>query len=563
MDFFNIMPADKYVQAVSAILFKADQSNSKALFIRGCLEILIDLFDCAAASIWFSGDSLYQCSRTGPNAPSQSPPEKSSPETFSMDIRPIENFPDQLLNRLCSSSPAPVFGLNCCNGICWSGNIHQALSENRFSEGELSFIADMTGKDRSSLMLTAFSTRMDGPGILLLSGNTDDHFTPARISGFKEILPILETAFLNWHTHLALQERVKELTCLYQMARVDETAQKNLEDILREIVAIVPSAWLYPEDACVRIKMDERSFPESGFPEDRPKLAADIVLNGTRRGLIEIAYRREHPLLDEGPFLQEERKLLDALARELTLIIERKLFEKEKTEIIDRLKHADRLNMIGQLSAAVAHEINEPLTALLGYAQLAAKCPGLPRQAQDDIDKIISTSLHAREIVRKLLMFARKMPSRAGEVNVNDILTESLHFFEARCEKEKIAVELRLSPELAPIRADLSQLRQVFSNLILNAIQAMPGGGKLSLETRGSANEILVSVKDTGNGMTREIMEKIFIPFFTTKPHYQGTGLGLPVVQEIVAAHGGTVSVQSEPGRGTCFDLRFPGRGQP
>jgi len=558
-----VMVTDKALQAVSAILLKANQSNSKALFIKECLEILIDLFDCAVASIWFSGGGLYQCARTGLKSPSISPPENSSPETFSMNIRMVKNFPENLIDRLCNSSPLPAFGFNCCNGICWTGDIHQAISENRFSEGELSIIADMAGKDGSSLLLSAVSTRIDGPGILLLSSNTDDHFTPARISVFKGVLPILETAFLNWHTHLALQERVKELTCLYRMARVDETAKKTLEEILREIVGIVPSAWLYPEDACVRIKLDEHLFPETGFPEDQPKLAADIVLNGICRGMIEIAYRREHPLLDEGPFLQEERKLLDVLAMELTLIIERKLFEKEKTEIIDRLKHADRLNMIGQLSAAVAHEINEPLTALLGYGQLAAKCPGLPKQAQADIDKIISTSLHTREIVRKLLMFARKMPSRVGEVDVNDVLTESLHFFEARCEKEKIVVELCLSQNLPPIRGDLSQLRQVFSNLMLNAIQAMPAGGQLFLETRKCEAAILVAVQDTGCGMSREIMEKIFIPFFTTKPHYQGTGLGLPVVQEIVAAHGGAVSVQSEPGRGTRFDLRFPGMGQP
>ena len=557
------MLTDRALQAASAILHRANRTPSKALFLKESLEILADLFDCAVAAAWFSNGGLYRHVRMGAKFSASTHYEDCSAQNISTHIQSAENFPEGLIHMIRSTTPAPDFGLNWRNGICWTGDVDRVLSESRFLEVGFSNIADMAGKGQSSLTVSVFDTEGDGLGILLLSMGGIDYFTPSQISGFERISAIFESAFFNWHTNMALQERVKELSCLYRMARVDEMGKKSLEDVLLEIVGIVPSAWLYPEDACVRIKLDDRLFTETGFPEDQPKLFADIVLNGLRRGMIEIAYNMEHPLLDEGPFLQEERKLLDTLARELTLIIERKLFEKEKVEILSRLKHADRLNMIGQLSAAVAHEINEPLTALLGYAQLAAKCPGLPKQAQADIDKIVSTSLHAREIVRKLLMFARKMPSRVGEVDINDVLKESLHFFEARCGKEKISVEVRFSDSLPPISADLSQLRQVFSNLILNAIQAMPAGGQLLLETRECGDEILVAVRDTGCGMSREVMEKIFIPFFTTKPHYQGTGLGLPVVQEIVAAHGGTICVQSEPGRGTCFDLRFPGMGRP
>ena len=557
------MLTDRALQAASAILHKANRTPSKALFLKECMEILADLFDCAVAAAWFSNGGLYRHVRMGANFSASTHYEDRSAQNISTHIQIAENFPEGLIHMIRSTTPAPDFGLNWRNGICWTGDIDRVLSESRFLEVGFSNIADIAGKGQSSLTVSVFDTKGDGLGILLLSMGGIDYFTPSQISSFEGISAIFETAFFNWHTNMALQERVKELTCLYRMARVNDTNKKSLEEILRDIVGIVPSAWLYPEDACVRIKLDDLLFTETGFPEDQPKLFADIVLNGSRRGMIEVAYHSEHPLLDEGPFLKEERKLLDTLARELTLIIERKLFEKEKVEILSRLKHADRLNMIGQLSAAVAHEINEPLTALLGYAQLAAKCPGLPKQAQADIDKIVSTSLHAREIVRKLLMFARKMPSRVGEVDINDVLKESLHFFDARCEKEKISVEARFSDSLPPISADLSQLRQVFSNLILNAIQAMPAGGQLFLETRECGDEILVAVRDTGCGMSREVMEKIFIPFFTTKPLYQGTGLGLPVVQEIVASHGGTISVQSEPGCGTRFDLRFPGLGRP
>ncbi|MBN2570435.1 MAG: GHKL domain-containing protein [Deltaproteobacteria bacterium] len=552
------MFTNRTLQAASAILHKANHIPSKALFFKECLEILVDLFDCTVAVAWFSSGGFYRHFKMSTKSSANPHCPDHSPQDISSHIPNAANFPESLINMIRSTSPAPDSSLKWRNGICWTGDADKVLSEKRFLEAGLSYIADAVGKDQSSLMLSVFDTKSDGLGIVILSVDGINYFTPPQISAFARISAIFENAFFNWHTNLVLQERVKELNCMYRMARIDETAKKSLEEVLLEIIEIVPSAWLYPEDAYVRIKLDEHFFQKSDFPENQPKLVADIVLNGLRHGKIEVAYRQEHPSLDEGPFLLEERKLLDTLARELALIIDRKLFEKEKMEIIDRLKHADRLNMIGQLSAAVAHEINEPLTALLGYAQLAAKCPGLPHQAQTDIDKIISTSLHAREIVRKLLMFARKMPSRIGDVDANDILKESLHFFEARCEKEKIAVELRLSQNLPAIRGDLGQLRQVFSNLMLNAIQAMPAGGQLHIETREDGKEILVTVQDNGCGMKREVMEKIFIPFFTTKPHYQGTGLGLPVVQEIVAAHGGTVNVQSEPGSGTRFDLRFP-----
>jgi signal transduction histidine kinase len=547
------MPTNRTLQAASAILQKANRISSKTLFLKECLEVLVNFFDCTLAIAWFSSGDFYRHVTASEHSPT-----KSHTNDFSTHVPRAKNFPEKLIHMIRNTSPAPDTGLSWRNGIFSIGNVDKVLSEKRFLPVELSNIVDVTGRDQPSLMLSVCDTKSDGPGVVILSMNESNYFTPSQISSFESISEVFEIAFRNWYTNLGLRERVKELNCLYRMARLDETAEKSLEEVLREIVSIVPSAWLYPEDASVRITLDDHLFSESDFPENRSKLAADIVVNGLLRGKIEVAYCQKHPLLDEGPFLQEERRLLDTLARELGQIIDRKLFEKEKTDILNRLKHADRLRMIGKLSASVAHEINEPLTALLGYAQLAAKCPGLPDQAQADIDKIIATSLHAREIIRKLMMFARKIPINIGEVDINDILKESLYSFETRCRKEKIDIELCLSQNLPRMRGDFNQLRQVFSNLIMNAIQAMPEGGRLTIETREYRGEIFIKIQDTGCGMNRDVMEKIFIPFFTTKPRHQGTGLGLPVVQEIVTAHNGTINTNSKPGSGTSFELRFP-----
>jgi len=222
------------------------------------------------------------------------------------------------------------------------------------------------------------------------------------------------------------------------------------------------------------------------------------------------------------------------------------------------LRHADRLSMVGQLAAAVAHEINEPLTNILGFAQLAIKFPGIPEQAAHDLQKIVATSLHVREVVRTLLMFSRKMPSKRIEVSLNEVVQEGLSFFQYRFAKESICLDLVLDNNLPTITADPGQLRQVMANLIVNAMQAMPDGGTLTIRTFQTEDHASVVVADTGTGMNAEVKAKIFIPFYTTKGSGKGTGLGLTVAHEIVTEHGGSIHVDSAFGQGTVITVQLP-----
>ncbi|GAF91897.1 unnamed protein product, partial [marine sediment metagenome] len=222
-----------------------------------------------------------------------------------------------------------------------------------------------------------------------------------------------------------------------------------------------------------------------------------------------------------------------------------------------------RLATIGQLAAGVAHEINEPLGNILGFGQLARKNPDLPDETAQDLDKIVIASLHAREVIKKLMMFARQAPPSKSQVNLNDLVEEGLSFFGERCAKAGIKLVRRLAPGLPEVTADPAQLNQVLVNLVVNALQAMTEGGSLAVETRASLDQAVLIVADTGAGMSREVQEKVFLPFFTTKDVNQGTGLGLAVVHGIVTAHGGTVRVESEEGRGTRFEIRLPVAGDP
>jgi len=359
-------------------------------------------------------------------------------------------------------------------------------------------------------------------------------------------------------TESALRERVKELTCLYNIAQIAARPNISLKVTLQEIVDILPHAWQYPEITHAQILLDGANYPTLGFHEGREKLKSNIVAGGVIRGSVEITYIEEKPELDLGPFLKEEQHLINAVARQVALIIENKQAEEEKTKLQDQLRHADRLATIGMLAAGVAHELNEPLGNILGFAQLAKKGKDIPTQTKQDIEKIEVASLYARQIIQNLLIFARQKPPQKTRINLNQVVENGLSFLEARCAKDGIEMIRDFYPDIPEITADSSQFNQLLVNLVINAIQAMPDGGKLTLKTSASSSHISLIVEDTGIGMSEEVIKQIFMPFYTTKDVGQGTGLGLPVVHGIVTAHGGTIDVKSRIGLGSKFDICIP-----
>jgi signal transduction histidine kinase len=230
--------------------------------------------------------------------------------------------------------------------------------------------------------------------------------------------------------------------------------------------------------------------------------------------------------------------------------------DKEKLQI--QLQHVERLAFVGELSAGIAHELNEPLGRILGFAQLIKKAGSLSEQQGEDVERIIKASLYTREIIKKLMIFSRQMPQQIISLNINQIVENILYFIDVRFQSRGIKIVKQLEEHLSPIQADEVQMSQVLVNLITNAVHAMPTGGEVVIATRNKKNQISITVKDTGTGMTKEIKEKIFEPFFTTKPVGQGTGLGLSVVEGIINSHQGKISVSSVPGKGTKFEILLP-----
>lgn len=372
-----------------------------------------------------------------------------------------------------------------------------------------------------------------------------------------------EMKILGKHNEKAwpeLQERVKELSCLYNIARLAAQTSSGIDEILDNIVECLPPAWLYPDKACARIVLSGRSHSTLNFRRGKYRLQERIIVNGKRRGYVEVVYPDEEPGFKHNPFLDEEQRLLKAVAAEVAVIIMRREMEQNKLKLEEQLRHADRLATVGQLAAGIAHELNEPLAHILGFAQLIQKCPDLPLQAQKDIGKVLDRSLHARDIVRRLLIFAREIPPQKTKMNLNKLIQESLAFFEPQCARNGVKTTYMLSPDVPDIDADPSQMNQVLVNLVVNALHSMQGGGSLTVSTRKMRAKACLTIKDTGTGMDKNVLKKAFTPFFTTKDVGLGTGLGLPVVHGIISSHGGSINIESKVGEGTLCRIELPAR---
>jgi two-component system, NtrC family, sensor kinase len=230
----------------------------------------------------------------------------------------------------------------------------------------------------------------------------------------------------------------------------------------------------------------------------------------------------------------------------------------ERSELEARLVQADKLSSIGMLAAGVAHEVNTPLAVISTYAQMLAK------QVNDDdpksrlLEKIAKQTFRASEIVNSLLNFSRTSKSDLDDVDLNRVITDTISLVGHQLQKAGVAARMDLASELPPIKGNANKLQQVFLNLVLNARDAMEGGGTLAIHSWSEGDTVRVDVSDTGQGIAPEHLARIYDPFFTTKQGRKGTGLGLSVTYGIVQEHGGSIDVQSEPGAGTLFHLEFP-----
>jgi two-component system, NtrC family, sensor kinase len=223
------------------------------------------------------------------------------------------------------------------------------------------------------------------------------------------------------------------------------------------------------------------------------------------------------------------------------------------------LLHKERLAAMGQLAAGVAHEINNPLGTILLFSDTLYQEADADDPRRDDLKMIVDETLRCKNIVAHLLNFARQQEVLAQDTDINALLDRSIELMEHQPQFADIEIRRQYSPELPVVQADPNQLLQVFANLLRNAAESMEDGGTITLSTRLIAGPLVeIKVSDTGIGITRENMGKMFTPFFTTKALGKGMGLGLSIVYGIIKMHKGQIMVQSQAGQGTTFTITLP-----
>jgi len=288
-------------------------------------------------------------------------------------------------------------------------------------------------------------------------------------------------------------------------------------------------------------------------------LAVPLLARGTVIGALSVytaAPRR---------YSTQDTKTLVALANLAAIAINNARLHEKIVQAEEQLRRNERLSTLGLLAAEVAHEIRNPLTVMkLLYQSLGLEFPTADPRARD-AEVIADQMEQLNVIVDQLLTYARSSDPRFGPVDLNQLVTDLLLLVRHRLDQQEIAWESELSPILPRVNADRGQLEQACLNLVLNACDAMPQGGRLRVSTTptpaaddGGTDAALVrlSLSDTGPGIPPEQQEKLFQPFLTNRA--QGTGLGLAIVQKIVEAHHGRIEVESSQDRGTTFHLYLP-----
>jgi len=228
-------------------------------------------------------------------------------------------------------------------------------------------------------------------------------------------------------------------------------------------------------------------------------------------------------------------------------------------ELLNRLASNEKMAELGRLSAGIIHEINTPLSVIAAASQMVLCEPDLSEAVTEMVERIHQEVQRLSQLTRGILSFSREEDGAEGESDINLTLREVLLFLKYEIQKRSITVSEELDPHLPLVNANQNLLKQIFLNLIVNALQAMGTRGRLTVDSTLTADmEIRVRIRDTGSGIPLDTLEKIFTPFYTTKEPGVGTGLGLYVTRNNVERLHGSIQVQSSEGEGACFTLFFP-----
>jgi PAS domain S-box-containing protein len=408
-----------------------------------------------------------------------------------------------------------------------------------------------------------FPCRVKGELIAILGVGRKEGFDPLNseeVDLLQALAGQVATAFMNGRLYLSLRDKADELQ------RLTEYNENILESMDSGILVLDldgrVARWNRAMETLYARKREEalgQSLDEI-FPEPfLEALRSSLVLGRSEEEQIAHIYKLHLPTPD-GRSLMVNVSIapfqLGSGVRQGTILILDDVTARVRLE--EQLQHSEKMASVGLLAAGVAHEVNTPLTGISSYTQMLRdqfedKDPRSPL-----LEKIEKQTFRAAKIVNNLLNFARSGTPEFEVIDVNKILLDVFSLVEHQLEGARIKVRKELAADLPRVRGNENRLQQVFFNLILNARDAMPRGGWLTLVTHSEDGGVSVEVRDTGEGIKREDIKRIYDPFFTTKGISRGTGLGLSVSYGILQEHGGAIFVHSAPGKGTTFRVVLP-----
>jgi PAS domain S-box-containing protein len=365
------------------------------------------------------------------------------------------------------------------------------------------------------------------------------------------------------------RERLKELDCLYEISHIVERAGGSLQRILRETVELLPRSWEYPDITYARLVIYEWDVRTLNYQITPWRQSAAISINGREAGHVEVGYLQARPNRDEGPFLHHERRLIDNIGERLghiaTRIMTAERLRDQEQELRERLTHLSRVSTMGEMASSLAHELNQPLTAVATYAQALRRFVEHGSVDTEELlsilDRIAGEALRAGNIVHRLKELVRRRETRREPCDLNARIRDVQQLANADARLHDAVLHMELDPHLPLTVADAIQIQQVLLNLIRNALDAMrdtdPTQREVVVQTsRQEGGQLQVSVSDRGCGTPAEHAEQIFQPFFTTKE--SGLGVGLSISKSIISSHGGHMWFSANEGGGTTFYFTLP-----
>lgn len=352
-----------------------------------------------------------------------------------------------------------------------------------------------------------------------------------------------------------LQERIKEISCLYEVSSAIREFSGSYETTLKSIVEILKNAWRFPELATVEIQYKNYRLSSNPIPLQGYSQKSIIEISEKEMGFIKVHYPASD--LSKAHFLVEEQRLLDKVTDEIALFFERQNIKGQEELLKQTAQRNDRLSILGEITAGIAHELNTPLGNILGFAEfIEDKTQEL--QTKRDAQKILNSAIYSREVVKKLMFFSCDMPQDIKKIAVKPIITQALSLLKPNFKKANINFKFNIQDSALKAQVDPIQLTQVFFNLVINAIYYSPENSQIVISIYNGETHYTIEIADEGKGIAPEVKDKIFEPFYTTKPLGEGSGLGLSVVHGIIKGHKGEISIVDNIPKGTIFRIKLP-----